>query len=115
MRSQMEKWTYEWWHGLRIRETDFTYRDRGAQAVIFGDHEQQRVRKVYRRDDGVGIDHSHKRFAAETEAYRIASETSELQGLVPRYFGLCPPGQVIVHAAGEDVTGEFYPNLAFEA
>lgn len=100
--------------GLRLSGTDFTYLSEGAYSVVFADRERRQVRKVYRVHGDAGLDHCRDVFAAEIDAYQIASNNAELRGLVPRYFGPCP-NQVIVDGTPSEVTKEFHPDLAFEA
>jgi hypothetical protein len=51
---------------------------------------------------------------SEVNAYTIASKSEELRTLVPTFFGVRRDNQVI-DSARNDVSGEFYPDLCFEA
>ncbi len=100
--------------GLKIKGTGFSYLDEGAYSLVFVDRERRRIRKVYRNRSDADFDHVREVFEAETEAYAIASKADELKDLIPAYYGPVP-GQTIIDASGNDVTGEFQAALAFEA
>jgi hypothetical protein len=100
--------------GLTISGTDYVYLDEGAYAVIFVDRKRGRVRKVYRNRPDAGREHCCQVFSAETEAYSVAANEPDLKNLVPGHFSKCS-GQEIRDGSGNDVTKEFYPDLAFEA
>jgi hypothetical protein len=76
------------------------------------DPKQKRIRKVYRRAHKP--EHARSVFNAEVDALRKAGQADELRKLVPGFFGLCPEMKII-DRDGNDVTGEVYPDLAFEA
>lgn len=100
--------------GLRIADTGFSYYSEGANGVVFVDHTQHLICKLYRRRANVTEDHCKEAFQTEIDAYAIASKADELIPLVPTYFG--PRlGQIVTDSGSNDVTSEFYPNLAFEA
>ena len=99
--------------GLRIKDTDFEYFTEGAYGVVFVDRKTGRLRKVYRRKPDAPADHSQETFEAETRAFEIASTSDELKALIPEWYGRLPT-QLIVDAQGNDVSGEFLCDLAFE-
>lgn len=97
--------------GLRIAETDFVYLDEGAYAVVFVDHIQMRVRKVYLASHALA--HAQLVFKNERNAYAIAHSQAELRVLVPKIYE--PPRSLqIVDSRFSDVTRDFYPQLAIE-
>lgn len=97
--------------GLRIAETGFQYLSEGAYGVIFVDGAAARIVKVYKRRE----DEAHARavFDAEAEAYKRALAVPAVADLVPGGFRPRHVHQV-VDKDGNDVTSEFFPDLAFE-
>lgn len=99
---------------LRIKDTEFVWFDEGAYGVLFVDRACKRVRKIYRARGGAPLAHCLDVFEAETQAYEIASRSDDLKAITPAYYGKC--GQLtVIDGAGNDVTGQFYPDLAFES
>lgn len=98
--------------GLTLAGTDFLYLDEGAYGVIFVSRDAGRIRKVYRRKHDE--DHARAVFKAEADAYIRAESSPDLVSLVPAHFQICTRQQVI-DRDGNDVSAEFFPDLAFEA
>jgi hypothetical protein len=98
--------------GLKLKGTNFEYLNFGAYAVIFVDRKLGRVRKVYAKQHG--YDHELEVFNCEVAAYEIASQSAELNDLIPAFYGHVRDIE-IVDRAGKNVSDEFYTNLAFEA
>lgn len=97
--------------GLRIAETGFRYLDEGAYGAIFVDRTAGRIVKVYKwREDEA---HARAVFDAEVEAYHWARAVPAVSDLVAGGFRPCSVPQV-VDKDGNDVTSEFFPDLAFE-
>lgn len=98
--------------GLRLADTNFVYLSEGAYGVIFADRGAGRIRKIYRRRP----EESHTRavFESEAGAYERASAITALSLLVPGGFQRCPP-QRVIDGAGDDISQEFFSDLAFEA
>lgn len=96
--------------GLRIAGTGFGYLSEGAYGIIFADW-PGRITKVYkwRAEE----DHVRAVFKAEADAYGLAVSSPAVTALVPGNFRLCRVQQII-DKDGKDVTGEFFPDLAFE-
>lgn len=97
--------------GLKIPGTDFVYLSEGAYGVVFIDKTACRIRKICRRRPEV--DHARAVFKAEVDAYVLAMDSPALAHLVPGGFRLCDPLRII-DREGRDVSGEFFPELAFE-
>ena len=98
---------------LRIKDTEFVWLDEGAYGVAFVDRARKRVRKIYRARGGAPLAHCIEVFEAETQAYAIASGSDDLKEITPAYYGRCE-ALTIIDGAGNDVTDEFHPGLAFE-
>lgn len=98
--------------GLAIAGTDFTYLSEGAYGVVFVDMAAGRIIKIYKR--GAKEDHVRAVFKAEVDAYGLAASSAVVSDLVPENFRRCSPERVI-NNQGQDVTGEFFIDLAFEA
>jgi hypothetical protein len=98
--------------GLALAGTDFVYLDEGAYGVIFLNQDAGRIRKIYRRKH----DEHHARavFKAEVDAYIRAESSPDLVSLVPAHFQICTRQQVI-DRDGNDVSAEYFAELAFEA
>ena len=97
--------------GLRIAETGFGYLDEGAYGVIFVDRAAARIVKVYKwREDEA---HARAVFDAEVEAYHRARAVPAVSELVAGGFRPCSV-PLVVDKDGNDVTSEFFPDLAFE-
>jgi len=98
--------------GLCIAGSDYEYLSEGAYGFVFVDRKQKRIRKVYRRTHKP--EHARNVFNAEVDALKKAAVADELTTLVPEFFGLCTDVKIL-DREGNDVTGEVYPDLAFEA
>lgn len=97
--------------GLRIAETGFQYLNEGAYGVIFVDRAATRIVKVYKwREDEA---HARAVFDAEVEAYHRARAVPAVSELVAGGFRPCSV-PLVVDKDGNDVTSEFFPDLAFE-
>jgi hypothetical protein len=97
--------------GLRIAKTGFQYLNEGAYGVIFVDRAAARIVKVYKRREEEA--HARAVFDAEAEAYKRALAVPAVAELVPGGFRPRPVHHV-VDKHGNDVTSEFFPDLAFE-
>lgn len=97
--------------GLRIPGTGFSYLSEGAYGIIFVDRATGRITKIYRRRPEE--DHARAVFKAEADAYGLAALSPAVAALVPGNFRPCRVQQII-DKEGKDVTGEFFPDLAFE-
>jgi hypothetical protein len=97
--------------GLAVAGTDFTYLSEGAYSVVFIDRAAVRIIKVFKRRPDE--DHVRAVFKAEADAYGLAASSAEVSEVVPGAFRLCPVEQLI-DKQGQDVTCEFFPDLAFE-
>ena len=97
--------------GLRIADTGFADWDEGAYGVVFADRAAGRVRKVFRRL--LDEDHVRAVFNSEIGAYAIATAYPLLVNLIPGGFQRCA-AQQIIDSADQDVSKEFFPDLAFE-
>jgi hypothetical protein len=100
--------------GLRIKETNFEYLTEGAYGIVFVDKAASRIRKIYRRKHEATASHCAETYETETKAFEIASADEHLRGLIPEWHGR-RSAQVIVDQNGEDVSSEFFCDLAFEA
>lgn len=98
--------------GLRIKDTNFEYLTEGAYGVVFVDKAANRIRKVYRRNHPAP--HCAETYEAETRAFEIASADEHLRGLIPEWYGR-RSAQVMIDKNEEDVSTEFFSDLAFEA
>ncbi|WP_316201359.1 MULTISPECIES: hypothetical protein [unclassified Bradyrhizobium] len=99
---------------LRIKDTEFVWFDEGAYGVLFVDRARKRVRKIYRARGGEPLAHCLEAFEAETQAYEIASRSDDLKAITPAYYGKCEQ-LTVIDRDGNDVSGEFHPDLAFES
>lgn len=97
--------------GLSIAGTGFAYLSEGAYGVIFVDKVAKRIVKVYKRKPEE--DHVRAVFKAEVDAYGLAASSADVSDLIPGNFQLYILER-INDKQGQDVTGEFFPDLAFE-
>ncbi|WP_422073693.1 hypothetical protein [Tranquillimonas rosea] len=97
--------------GLTIAETDYSYLDEGAYAVIFADKAVGRIVKVFKRR----LKEAHVRsvFRAEIDAYDLAASSTEISDLIPGNFQIASPRNIL-DSHGANITDEFFPDLAFQ-
>jgi hypothetical protein len=96
-----------------VKDTNFVYRTEGAFGLIFVDDARARVLKVFRRKSEASEEHCRLVFQAETGAYRLASNSPNLKGLVPAFHGV-RPDLTVLDREGKDVSAKFIPGLAYE-
>lgn len=100
--------------GLHIPGSDFKYYSEGAYGVVFVSRSgRPTARKVFRLKTESGREHSSSTFAAEVAAFKLAMACDEVRSIVPEFFGQ-PPAVRVSDRDGTDVSGEFYPDLAFD-
>lgn len=84
----------------------------GAYGAIFF-HSGDKAVKVFRKDISKPIEHIRNVFFSEVGAYEIAQNISELNGIVPKFYGVVSVDR-IENAAGDDISDQFHLNLAYE-
>ncbi len=99
--------------GLRIKDSKFEYLTEGAYGVVFVDRAANRIRKIYRVNDEGLASHCIEAYEAEAKAFEIASADERLRELIPEWHGR-RSAQSIVDQNDQDVSNEFYSDLAFE-
>lgn len=100
------------YYGTKLADSNFEYLNSGSYGVVFADKSRCLARKVFLAGPDEG--HIRKVFKSEIEAYRMAASDNQLALLIPGHFKVCCLAQVILDKAGNNISSEFIPSLAYE-